>query len=665
VTLGRYLEGLALLTIAVAPLVVGARAARRRLHPSAPRATARVAEAVIGIGAALLATEALGFASLLYPVPTAVAWALTGAALVAFGRGATRTTETNPARAEGARVAVAAASLVAAQWGTLTISALRHGMVATDTLRYHEPVAARFVQEHSIDHLHFLAGDPVNTFLPFNSELLHSAGMLFMGSDVLSPIFNLGWLALALGAAWAIGRPRGLGAPVLLAAGLVLATPMAASQAGSGNNDVVGVALVLAALAIALAARPTVAALGLAGLAAGIAAGTKPTLVPPALLVALALVAVAPAGRRLRTCGSVAAGLLAGGGAWYLRDQVLVGNFLPWWHIHVGPIDLPAPPRPPGTTVAHYAGNLDVVRHVFVPGLDDALGPLWWAIAGLAALGVVLCLVAPARREQRAFAAAGGLAAIAYTLTPNTANGPEGFPVFFAFTVRYAAGALAIGLALAPLSRTAERVARSGWALAALSLGLVVTVVTGEFDKRTVALLAVLLVLLAARRLIRALPGPGRLRRAAPRPLAAGGVAVALLPGGWAVTSNYLDGRYSSGPYAWANGVHGARIAVAGSTKQYQLYGRDLSNRVQYIGRRGPHGAFGPIAGCREWRRALAAGRYGYVVVTPPEFLEQFTASGAREERWTAGDPHATVALRPGGRLTVFRLSGPPTQAGC
>src|SRR5204862_4698053 len=128
----------------------------------------------------------------------------------------------------------------------------------------------------------------------------------------------------------------------------------------------------------------------------------------------------------------------------------------------------------------------------------------------------------------------GGLAAIAYTLTPNTANGPEGFPVFFAFTVRYGAAALAIGLALAPLSRTVERVARSGWSLATLAAGLVVTVVAGEFDGRTVALLGVLVALLAARRLARGA------RRVA-RPLAAGLAAVALVGGGWAVTSHYLD----------------------------------------------------------------------------------------------------------------------------
>src|SRR5207302_9261613 len=157
---------------------------------------------------------------------------------------------------------------------------------------------------------------------------------------------------------------------------------------------------------------------------------------------------------------------------------------------HVGPLNLPAPPRPPGTTLAHYATNFKVWSDVLVPELDDALGPLWWGIGGLAALGAVLAIAAPGRRALRWFGAAGVVAAVAYALTPNTADGPEGFPIFFEFTVRYAAGALAIGLALAPLSRPAERVARSGWTLAVVAVALVVTVSAGNVDCRIVILTA-------------------------------------------------------------------------------------------------------------------------------------------------------------------------------
>ena len=346
---------------------------------------------------------------------------------------------------------------------------------------------------------------------------------------------------------------------------------------------------------------------------------------------------------------------VAGGGAWYLRNLILVGNPVPWWHIHLGPLDLPAPPRPPGTTLAHYATNLKVWSDVLVPELDDALGPLWWGIGGLAALGAVLAIASPGRRALRWFGAAGVVAAVAYALTPNTADGPEGFAIFFEFTVRYAAGALAIGLALAPLSRPAERVARSGWTLGALAAALVVTVAAGTVDGRTVLLLAIGAAVVIGRRLL----------RVARRPLAVAAAGVAAVALGWAVTSNYLDGRYASGPYAWADGLRHQRIALAGSTKQYQLYGRDLSNRVQYMGRRGPHGAFGPISSCAAWRRELRSGRYRYLVITPPELLGAFSGVTTRETRWTASDPHAVAVLHPAPRLVVFRLDPPRTERGC
>jgi hypothetical protein len=66
------------------------------------------------------------------------------------------------------------------------------------------------VQQGSIAHLHYLDSDPVTVFYPASSELLHAVGMVVMGSDVLSTVMNLGWLALALLAAWCLGRCFGV-----------------------------------------------------------------------------------------------------------------------------------------------------------------------------------------------------------------------------------------------------------------------------------------------------------------------------------------------------------------------------------------------------------------------------------------------------------------------
>ena len=48
-----------------------------------------------------------------------------------------------------------------------------------------------------------------NWFYPQNSELVHAVGMVLGGRDFFSVFLNLGWLALALLAAWCIGRPYG------------------------------------------------------------------------------------------------------------------------------------------------------------------------------------------------------------------------------------------------------------------------------------------------------------------------------------------------------------------------------------------------------------------------------------------------------------------------
>ena len=55
-------------------------------------------------------------------------------------------------------------------------------------------------------------------FYPQNSELLHSAGLLFLDTDFLSPLINIGWMSLCLLAAWCFGRPYGAAATALLGA---------------------------------------------------------------------------------------------------------------------------------------------------------------------------------------------------------------------------------------------------------------------------------------------------------------------------------------------------------------------------------------------------------------------------------------------------------------
>jgi hypothetical protein len=124
--------------------------------------------------------------------------------------------------------------------------------------------------------------------------------------------------------------------------------------------------------------------------------------------------------------------------------------------------------------------------------------------------------------------------------------------------------------------------------------------------------------------------------------------------------NRYADSQYLTSAYRWARTVHHERIAIVGTPLQYPLYGNDLSNYVQYVGRRGSHGSFFPITTCRGWRRALSAGRYDYVVTAPNPLIH----TRPIEALWTESDPAATVELRDG-YATLFRLGASLDPAGC
>ena len=76
-------------------------------------------------------------------------------------------------------------------------------------------------------------------------------------------------------------------------------------------------------------------------------------------------------------------------------------------------------------------------------------------------------------------------------------------------------------------------------------------------------------------------------------------VAIAI---GYPVQRHYLESRYKdptftapglNAAFAWSRDVSGARIATT-STRQYPLFGTDLTNRVQYLGTEQPTEASSP-----------------------------------------------------------------------
>jgi hypothetical protein len=152
---------------------------------------------------------------------------------------------------------------------------------------------------------------------------------------------------------------------------------------------------------------------------------------------------------------------------------------------------------------------------------------------------------------------------------------------------------------------------------------------------------------------------------------AAVGIAVAA---GYREQDHYLTHRYENTGQAqnlaealrWARDVRDARIALGGIRAvftQYPFYGTDLSNRVQWLGVRGPHDAYRRIPDCRGWRQAIDAGGYTHVVTTFDPYLPHGMRNSP-EGRWTQSDPNARIVRRDG-PVRVFELRGPLDPAGC
>ncbi len=686
---GRFALGALLMALVLGPVALGAWRVRARVLPAWSGGPARVAEAILAVAALVLVATALGVAGRYSIVPVVLGCLATGAALWWWGAraGAPHPTSDPPPPAPPAPrwsrlVAVGLTAVLAAEWAPRTIDALHRGMSNIDTLWYHLPVAARFVQDGGITALHYLDGDAVTVFYPANSSLLHGLGMLAFGEDVLSPVLNLAWLALALAAAWCLGRPFGVGPASIAGVAVVFALPgLATTQPGGAYNDVVGLALLLAAAAVLVQVGPTRPAVALAALAGGVAIGVKLTLLAPVGALALGVVAIA-AGRRVHAALWWLGSMAACSGVWYARNLVEVGNPLP--SLGFGPLPSPAT-RTPIFTIAEFLFERRIWSQYFLPGLESAYGPAWWAVVALALGGLVLAVALPASRTARMLGVVGLVSGAAYVVTPQFL-GLAGEPIFFVYNLRYAAPALVLGLGLLAVAPRLALGLRLALALGTTGAVLLATQLdpslwpTDLRSERFVepirnatapsVLLGAVLALAGGAWVFRdRLPRPGR-RWAAAGALVAGMVA---LLGGWRVANRYVEDRYTSDPYLtsiyrWAKGTSDERIAIAGFFLQYPLTGERQSNRVQFLGQRGEHGAYAPYAACRAWRAALGRGGYRWVVTAPTGFPVG-RPGRAPEARWIARDPGVRLVRRDrtatGSEAELFHLDGPLSPRGC
>jgi hypothetical protein len=757
VSTGSYILSAAALGAITLSLGFSALRLRQHLLPTWQGAPAHLVEAILGVALLICLSELLGAMQLFYD------WVLVASSLLLAGAIAWRIRPSQPASpplpgggaAGGTTPEEASATaggggspaatgpagptpfvlllvtwgviaLVFAHWGLTTKDALDRGIFNFDSLWYHMPFAVEMAHSHSVTELHYTDTVFTNWFYPQNSELLHAVGILLIDRDTLSLFLNFGWLAIAFLAAWCIGRPYGRGHLSVAAAAILLEChTLVVREPGAAKNDLMAAALLLAAAAILVnawamrsaeqaegegdrGALPVGWPLVAAGLAVGMAAGTKSTAFALAAALTVAVVALAPAGRRRAAATWWFLPALAGGGFWYLRNLIVVGNPLPQLE-RLGPISLPHPERlqtaRPDFSIAHYATDTGVWREWFAPGLHDQFGLLWPLVIGGAVLGAILALTRGATfstpmgwtkrwPRDRIIAWSGGVALfgmLAYVFTPLTAAGAEGAPVAFDINVRYAIPALLLGIVLFPLAidgpktlpyptKSARR--RGEWVLlAALLAVLVVTnrsdAVLRDPDRLFGLGLATLLVLVPAALLY------ARRRGASLAAVCVGfaALALAVVAIGYPVQRDYLRDRFANrvadtsipgmhldSAYRWAREVEGARVGLAGTTAgflQYGFYGADLSNRVVYLGARGPEGAFNAIPTCRGFRAAVNSADLDYLVTAPfLNFIHTDSPIRSPEAGWLRGEAAVTPVDR-SGPVTVWRIRGKLDPAAC
>jgi hypothetical protein len=460
------------------------------------------------------------------------------------------------------------------------------------------------------------------------------------------------------------------------------------SSAGSADSDAAAVFFLVAAVALWLGGTSSVVGdravdpgvVVVSAVAAGLAMSVKLNLIPPVALLSAGVVVWAVARRRAAVGGVWAGCVLLAGGFWYLRNLIAVGNPVPYFSFGFLPTPQP-PPLQQGTnySVVSYLHQLPVFKSVFAPALAIGLGPWWAAILVVAVLGCLLCVVFGPGRMVRIAGLVALLSLAAYLVTPGSAAGPWDNPKGFYFNLRYGAPALAVAMAVGPLAAPLGRRYVRWLVPAGLGAIFVATIAQSwlwspgyTIGADVVAALVVLalggVVLVAPRSRMRSAPVLAR----------AGAVTVAatLLVAGAAAGDggerHYLNVRYTklaglkpvTRLWRWVRTVHDQRIAFAGTWGWYfgyPVFGTDDSNRVVYMGHHGAHGSFTLIRTCREWRRAIDAGHYRYIVTSGSRAMWTGSVTPSPETKWTGGDA-AVTRISPVAAasrvLDIYRVNG-------
>ncbi len=571
-------------------------------------------------------------------------------------------------------------------------------LVGVDPLTFHLPNVGRWIQDHSMWQIDQFVPLLAHGNYPNNGDVVLLSTVLPWHNDFLVRLPITFYLVTTAIAVFAVARElRAPAATAALVAAVAVSLPVvgiatiprALPDSLMWTTFACGVLfllrharsrrrsdLVLAGVALGIAAGTkwygvsSVAVLGVIWIAARLAAARRTARAAPAAPAAAAGVAPSPS-RVALADGAIVAGLsLLGMLPWLLRNLLLSDN--PVFPLKVAPLGITIFDAPPdvirdqaGFTIADYAGDPGVLAQLageVVEGLGVA--PILCGVA----LALALLLARPRGPVPDVrvllLAVTAGALGLLYTVTPATALGLRGDPSLAHGNTRYAVPALLIALPLAAwvagrLPRLAARLLEAALAAAALTGAYRGYEVAGLRDVAlagiglaALGVAAWLLWRMRARRLV----------------LAAAAVAAAVVG---LAAAHRIEGAINDGRYTGIDRAVDTLLRVAPADKRIGLagdwsvgglspvwpaFGTRIDNDVEYVGEF-VDGFLTPYPGQARFAEALRDGGFDVLVVGrgfyPPE--------NPREERWAMNAGWRTVGLSP--RLRVLAPPAPPQGA--